>query len=83
MIARWIIQRVQEKIAVVPAVVILGPRQVGKTTLAKTVAKQMNSVYLDLESPEDLLKLQDPVSFLKSHSDKLIILDEIQRIPCS
>jgi uncharacterized protein len=63
----------------VPAVALLGPRQVGKTTLAKTIAKDMDCLYLDLEAPEDLLKLSDPISFLGSHHDKLIILDEIQR----
>lgn len=62
-------------------VALLGARQVGKTTLAKTIAKGMSSVYLDLESPEDLLKLSDPISFLSGQSDKLVILDEIQRAP--
>ncbi len=71
----------QKNIARVPAVALLGPRQVGKTTLAKTIAKDMNSIYVDLEAPGDLLKLRDPTSFLQSHSDKLVILDEIQRSP--
>ena len=60
---------------------LLGARQVGKTTLAKSIAQSQNSVYLDLEAPEDLLKLSDPTTYLESHSDKLIILDEIQRAP--
>jgi len=81
MIRRWITDRLQKNIAQVPAVALLGPRQVGKTTLAKTIAKEMNSIYLDLEAPEDLLKLSDPTSFLASHNDKFIILDEIQRAP--
>ncbi|XOV82130.1 MAG: ATP-binding protein [bacterium] len=68
-------------IAQVPAVALLGARQVGKTTLAKTIAKDINSIYLDLEAPEDLLKLSDPSSFLSAHADKLVILDEIQRSP--
>ncbi|MDA0824499.1 MAG: ATP-binding protein [Proteobacteria bacterium] len=68
-------------IAQVPAVALLGARQVGKTTLAKTIAKDINSIYLDLEAPEDLLKLSDSSSFLSAHADKLIILDEIQRSP--
>ena len=71
----------QKNIARVPAVAFLGPRQVGKTTLAKTIAKDMDSIYVDLEAPGDLLKLRDPTSFLRSHSDKLVILDEIQRSP--
>lgn len=68
-------------IAQVPAVALLGARQVGKTTLARTIAKGMDAIYLDLEAPEDLLKLSDPTSFLSDHADKLVILDEIQRSP--
>lgn len=64
-----------------PAVALLGARQVGKTTLAKTIGKEREALYLDLESPEDVLKLSDPLSFLRTHNDKLIILDEIQRMP--
>ena len=65
----------------VPAVALLGPRQTGKTTLAQMVAREHPSIYLDLQSPEDLLKLSDPLSFLTRHRDKLMILDEIQKMP--
>lgn len=81
MINRQITERLQATIAQVPAVALLGARQVGKTTLAKAIAKNIDSIYLDLEAPEDLLKLSDPSSFLNAHADKLVILDEIQRIP--
>lgn len=81
MLKRWITNKLKKTIAQVPAVVLLGPRQAGKTTLAKTLARGMDSLYLDLESPEDLLKLSDSTSFLSSHNDKLVILDEIQRAP--
>ena len=81
MLTRWITEKLRKNIARVPAVALLGARQVGKTTLAKTIAKGMDSVYLDLEAPEDLLKLSDPTGFLGSHRDKLVILDEIQRSP--
>ena len=81
MLRRRITERLQTMIAQVPAVALLGARQVGKTTLAKTIAKDINSIYLDLEAPEDLLKLSDPSSFLSAHADKLVILDEIQRSP--
>ena len=64
-----------------PAVALLGARQVGKTTLARAVARDRDSVYLDLEMPGDQLKLRDPESFLRLHGDKLIVLDEIQRSP--
>ena len=81
MIKRWITDKLRKTIANTPAVVLLGTRQVGKTTLAKKIAENQSSIYLDLESPEDLLKLSDPISFLSQHDDKLIILDEIQRTP--
>ncbi|HAZ94645.1 MAG TPA: ATPase [Porticoccaceae bacterium] len=81
MIERKITKRLRETIARVPAVALLGARQIGKTTLAKTIAQNIDSIYLDLEAPEDLLKLSDPTSFLSAHSDKLVILDEIQRSP--
>ncbi|MFT5131844.1 MAG: putative AAA+ superfamily ATPase [Gammaproteobacteria bacterium] len=79
MLRRQITEKLQATIAQVPAVALLGARQVGKTTLAKTIAKSIDSIYLDLEAPEDLLKLSDPTSFLSAHADKLVILDEIQR----
>ena len=63
------------------AVAIIGPRQVGKTTLAHRIAAERPSVYLDLESPADLAKLQDPQLFLEGQSGKLVILDEIHRMP--
>ncbi|MCY4425596.1 MAG: ATP-binding protein [Halieaceae bacterium] len=81
MLQRQIAEKLQATIAQVPAVVLLGARQVGKTTLAKIIAKDIDSIYLDLEAPEDLLKLSDPTSFLSAHADKLVVLDEIQRSP--
>ena len=81
MIDRLIIERLNKNIARGPAVALLGARQVGKTTLAQTVAKAMKAIYLDLEAPEDLLKLRDSTSYLCAHGDKLVILDEIQRSP--
>jgi len=81
MLERQITQILQTTIAQVPAVALLGARQVGKTTLAKTIAKDIDSIYLDLEAPEDLLRLSDPTLFLSTHADKLVILDEIQRSP--
>jgi predicted AAA+ superfamily ATPase len=64
-----------------PAVALLGARQVGKTTLAQLISQDRSSTYLDLESPEDLVKLSDATAFLSQHSDRLVILDEIQRAP--
>ena len=65
-----------------PVVAILGPRQCGKTTLAGQIVKPLKkSVYLDLENPADLAKLDDPLAFFSLHEDDLICLDEIQRAP--
>ncbi|MDH4461348.1 MAG: ATP-binding protein [Flectobacillus sp.] len=66
-----------------PAVGILGPRQVGKTTLAEEIGLSIspNPIYLDLESPTDLAKLTEPEAYFDLHKGKLIILDEIQRTP--
>lgn len=64
-----------------PAVALLGPRQVGKTTLAHELGEGRPSLYLDLESDADRAKLSDPELYLSSHEDKLVILDEVQRMP--
>jgi predicted AAA+ superfamily ATPase len=64
-----------------PAVVLLGPRQVGKTTLALQVAANRGSSYLDLEAPRDREKLANPEAYLRAHQDHLLILDEVQRVP--
>jgi len=81
MLARIIESSLQNALDTRPAVALLGARQVGKTTLAKHIASQQSSVYLDLESPQDIAKLQEPLLFFREHCDKLIILDEIQRLP--
>ena len=81
MLARWIIKRLKKSIRRNPAVALLGARQVGKTTLSGFVAEHIDSIYLDLETPGDIAKLKDPEEFLGENSDKLIILDEIQRAP--
>ena len=64
-----------------PAVALLGPRQVGKTTLALEVASSLDSIYLDLESEADKAKLTDAELFLERVEDKLVILDEVHRLP--
>lgn len=56
------------------AVALLGPRQAGKTTLAKQLLTGRDWVYLDLERPSDLAKLDDAESYLQFHKDKLICL---------
>ena len=65
-----------------PVVVILGPRQCGKSTLAKKLGKTIkNFIYLDLELQSDFRKLNDPELFFNSNQDKVICLDEIQNKP--
>lgn len=64
-----------------PSVALTGPRQVGKTTLALDVSEGLPSVYLDLESSLDLQKVRDFNIFHAENKEKLIILDEIQRLP--
>jgi uncharacterized protein len=65
-----------------PAVAILGPRQVGKTTLAlELVHDRPSAPYLDLESPADAAKLADPVVYFDAHADRLVVIDEVQRAP--
>ncbi|MCI0602737.1 ATP-binding protein, partial [bacterium] len=78
------IQPVLEKsLTSFPVVGLVGPRQAGKTTLAQALARNTrnNFVFLDLEKPSDLAKLEDPELYLRNFADRLVILDEIQRKP--
>lgn len=81
MIDRRLAILLKKALAESPAVALLGPRQVGKTTLALAMAEVMPAVYLDLESKLDLQKVQDITSFHANNMGKLIILDEVQRLP--
>jgi len=81
MIARRIRSDIEKALNRQPAVAIIGTRQVGKTTIALDIAESRKSLYLDLESYEDRDKLQDPILFLNQYEDRLIILDEIHRMP--
>ena len=81
MYKRELTQKITQGLNQNPAVAILGPRQIGKTTLALEIAKHQPSIYLDLENPEDFQKLRDPAHYLNLHADKLVILDEVQRYP--
>lgn len=81
MIERRITSNVALQLEETPAVALIGPRQVGKTTLALAVAGQRPSVYLDLESERDRGRLGSPLLYFEDHKDKLVILDEIHREP--
>ena len=85
-IKRRKLQLVLDRMQWSPAVVLLGPRQVGKTTLAKQVQQHLEqqgraTEYLDLERPRDLEKLIDADTYLEERESKLVVLDEVQRIP--
>jgi len=83
MVKRLIQGRIEMSLSRYPVVGILGPRQVGKTTLAKMIMERVKKKvsYLDLELPSDLNKLRDPELYLSRLADMLIIIDEIQRMP--
>lgn len=81
MIPRRALAAVESALLRQAAVALLGPRQVGKTTLALFLAEKTPSLYLDLESRADRAKLSDPELFLDRHEDRLVILDEIHRLP--
>ena len=81
MIARRKLPAVKAALARQAAVALIGPRQVGKTTLALSLAEEVPSLYLDLEASEDRRKLADPALFLRQYEDRLVILDEIHRVP--
>ena len=63
------------------AVALIGPRQVGKTTLARQIAEADDNVYLDLETSTDRIRLADPLLFLQRYADRLVIIDEVHRAP--
>ena len=81
MIARDLAEHIDYLLSVSPAIALLGPRQVGKTTLAHAIAGKRSAVYLDLEDPLDIQKVQDIIAFHDANKDRLIILDEVQRLP--
>lgn len=81
MIERRIKQQVTEALDRQSAVALIGPRQVGKTTLAQEIGEDRGALYLDLEDSEDREKLSDAKLFLGQFEDRLVILDEIHRVP--
>jgi len=83
MISRRAALEIKELLGEFPAVGLLGPRQIGKTTLARELAASLDPepVYLDLEDPADLAKLSDPAAYFEANEGRLVILDEVQRAP--
>lgn len=80
---RSLTEELEARLADSAAVVLLGPRQVGKTTLAREVADAWphGSVYLDLENPAHRRRLSDPGAYLRAQAPKLVLIDEAQRDP--
>jgi predicted AAA+ superfamily ATPase len=81
MIVRRLEKQILKTLERSPSVALVGPRQVGKTTIALNISENIPSVYLDLEDTTDLEKVRDIVAFHAENHQKLIILDEVQRMP--
>ncbi len=82
MIKRIFSTELQERLSFYPGVVLLGARQVGKSTLAQAVAAQTSgAVFLDLELPADRAKLDNPAAFFAAHRERLVVIDEVQTMP--
>ena len=83
MLQRRLLDVVLDRLQAMPAVVLLGPRQVGKTTLARDVAARLGeqALYLDLEREADRRRLDDADAYLRRQHGRLVILDEVHRLP--
>ncbi len=82
MFTRQIEKEVAKLIKAFPSVALLGPRQVGKTTLAKNIMNKFkNTVYLDLEDRDDFNAIQNPKFFFENYRNALVVIDEVQRMP--
>ena len=81
MLVRKTLGLVQQALLRQASVALIGPRQVGKTTLALEIAAQQNALYLDLEDVQERNKLSNPAAFLSAYENRLVILDEIHRAP--
>jgi predicted AAA+ superfamily ATPase len=82
MINRLFTAELEERLSFYPGVVLLGARQVGKSTLAQSLsATRQGTVFLDLELPADRAKLANPSAFFAAHRDRLVVIDEVQTMP--
>ena len=78
------LEKIRKQFEIHSACALVGPRQVGKTTLAKVYAEKFSNkqvIFYDLENPRDLIRLENPITELGFYSDHLIVIDEIQRRP--
>lgn len=81
MIPRILHSTVEKSLHISPVTAVTGPRQCGKTTLARQFITGENVHFFDLENPADLFALEDPVFALQAYSEDLVIIDEAQRMP--
>jgi len=82
MIERQFVSELQDRLSFYPGAVLLGARQVGKSTLARYIAKQTpGAVFLDLELPADRARLDNPAAFFAAHRNHLVVIDEVQTFP--
>ena len=83
MIPRLVSDELMEILGYFPVLGLTGPRQVGKTTLSRELAKFIDKkvIYLDLENPDDISRLSEPALYLREYKESCIIIDEVQRIP--
>lgn len=81
MFARHLHAELEARLRESPSVALLGPRQVGKTTLALEIGQAHDAVYLDLESERDRAKLDEAELYLEPLLGRLVIFDEVHRVP--
>ncbi|AEI96435.1 hypothetical protein RLO149_p830040 (plasmid) [Roseobacter litoralis Och 149] len=81
MIVRNHLKRVEDALDAQAGVVLLGPRQVGKTTLAQDIAETREAIYLDMERTADRRILEEPDLYLDAQMGKLVVIDEVQLMP--
>lgn len=81
MVPRRVQGDVRYQLGLFPAVAVVGPRQAGKTTLVRAIADSRKSACLDLENHSHIRRLSDPIRCQAGHSEPLVVLDEVQRVP--
>lgn len=81
MLRRKFYNQIKKLLATNASVVLIGPRQIGKTTIAQQIGDELDAIYRDLEKPRDLAQVEDINLFAEAYPDQLIILDEVQRTP--
>ena len=80
-IRRCLMSTVEEMLTESPAVGLVGPRQVGKSTLARSLVADRDAVFLDLQLAETRAQLAEPTLFFRANAERLVVIDEVQRMP--